>query len=224
MVNGLYSRHVPPVRIIACVSDATQNPPHWIGISTRHCTTQPTIRTEHQHCCPRLARKTGSERRPGRAGLRRWCGQRRGLVPPARPARPPGPAHNSVILLSRASARRFRDPLRFVRLALIVNSHMINLSAWRVGRIEAPFAPWVFPLGWAASRTPPSSRLAAAPDYSAAVQTLQHKPRIPPSVQFSRDQRTSDQQLCDYCHGSRRSDWVRCCASMKGRQSTERKI
>ena len=30
------------------------------------------------------------------------------------------------------------------RLALIVNSHMINLSAWRVGRIEAPE---LFPLG-----------------------------------------------------------------------------
>ena len=52
-------------------------------------------------------------------------------------------------LLTRTSARRFRDPLCPLHRApsnpaLIVNSHMINLSAWQVGRIEAP---QLFPLG-----------------------------------------------------------------------------
>ena len=67
----------------------------------------------------------------------------------------------TVRLLTRTSARRFRDPLCCICVSLlcplhwasihwalaacsasptllIVNSHMINLSAWEVGRIEAP--------------------------------------------------------------------------------------
>lgn len=98
----------------------------------------------------------GGERRgetqPDRAGAS-W---RRGQKVPACP----GPGCSRLVFAARQSVSFHLEPLRAdlgsfsalpsaapgisSRLALIVNSHMINLSAWRVGRIEAPE---LFPLG-----------------------------------------------------------------------------
>ena len=100
-------------------SDPPQNQPHWIGISTQQCTAQPTI----QNGTPTLVRLPPKLSRTGFFPLEHGADRLPRVVGEEWPNGGPGRrlvvfvARQSVILLSRASARRFRDPFSPLRSA-----------------------------------------------------------------------------------------------------------